>query len=56
MNDVWQVVVAVALVAILVLVVVALFRLASIARERDTATREAADLRARLDAFAQAAA
>jgi DNA recombination protein RmuC len=56
MNDVWQAVVAVALVAILVLVVVAVFRLASIGRERDAAAREAADLRARLDAFAQAAA
>jgi DNA recombination protein RmuC len=56
MNEVWQGLAAVALVAILVLVVVALFRLASIARERDAATREAADLRARLDAFAQAAA
>src|SRR5882724_2591127 len=56
MNSVWEAVVAVALVAILVLVVVALFRLAAIVRERGTATREAADLRARLDTIAQSSA
>jgi DNA recombination protein RmuC len=56
MNEAWQAIAAIALVAILVLIVVALFRLAALARERDGAAREAADLRARLEAFAQAAA
>ena len=56
MNEAWQAIAAIALVAILVLMIVALFRLAALARARDGAAREAADLRARLDAFAQAAA
>jgi DNA recombination protein RmuC len=46
----------IALVATLVLVVVILARLGSIARDRDAATRETADIRARFEAFAHAAA
>ena len=46
----------VALVALLVLAIVGLARQNSLARERDGAAREMAELRVRFDAFAQAAA
>ena len=55
MNDTMLVLAGIALVAILVLVVVTFFRLGSIVRDRDGAAREATDLRARFEAFAQAA-
>ncbi len=57
MNEVWLVggnVVAFA--ACIVLLAVLIARLAHLTRDRDQAMREAADLRARLDAFAKAAA
>ena len=56
MRDTWEVVAVIALAAIVVLLVVALFRLAAIARDRVGGAREAADLRARLEALAQAGA
>jgi DNA recombination protein RmuC len=56
MNEPWQIVTVVALVAMLVLLVVVAVRLAAIARERGGAAREAADLRARLEASAHSAA
>ena len=56
MNETLLALAVIALVAILIVVVVTLGRLSVIARDRDAATREAADLRARLDAFAHSAA
>src|SRR5437016_7046239 len=56
MTDTMLVLAGIALVAILVLVVVTFFRLGSIARDRDVAAREATDLRARFEAFAQGGA
>ena len=56
MTDTMLVLAGIALVAILVLVVVTFFRLGSIVRDRDGAAREATDLRARFEAFAQAGA
>ncbi|HVO88701.1 MAG TPA: DNA recombination protein RmuC [Casimicrobiaceae bacterium] len=47
---------AAVLVALVVLSAVALLRLSALARDRDTQAREAADLRARLDAFAKSSA
>ena len=56
MNETMLALAGIALVAILVLVVVTFFRLGSIVRDRDGAAREATDLRARFEAFAQAGA
>ncbi|HEY7787285.1 MAG TPA: DNA recombination protein RmuC [Casimicrobiaceae bacterium] len=57
MNEMWLVGAnAVAVIACLVLLVVLLARLTALARDRDLAMREAADLRARLDAFAKGSA
>src|SRR5438067_12731593 len=56
MNEVLLVLAGIALAATLVLVIVVIARLGSIARDRDAATRETADIRARFEAFAQAAA
>ena len=47
---------AIVLVALLVLNILALYRLSALARERDASGREAAELRARLDAIAQSTA
>ncbi len=55
-SETWLVVGAFALVATLVVAIVTLLRLSSIARERELASREAAELRARIDAHAQAGA
>src|SRR5262245_52804890 len=55
-SEAWLMVGALALVAMLVIAIVTLIRLSSLARERERAVREAADLRARLDTYAQAAA
>src|SRR5205823_3400916 len=56
MNEPLLALAVIALVAIRIVVVITLGRLSAIARDRDAATREAADLRARLDAFAHGAA
>ena len=56
MNETLLLLGGVALATILVLVIVVIARLGSIARDRDAATRETADIRARFEAFAQAAA
>src|SRR5436190_12620124 len=56
MNEVLLVLAGIALAATLVLVIVVVARLGSIARDRDAATRETADIRARFEAFAHAAA
>ena len=56
MTETMFVLAGVALVAILVLAAVTLVRLGAITRDRDAAAREATDLRARFEAFAQAAA
>jgi len=56
MNETLFVLAGIALAATLVLVVVILARLGSIARDRDAATRETADIRARFEAFAHGAA
>ena len=56
MTETMLVLAGIALVAILILVVVTFFRLGSIARDRDGAARDATDLRARFEAFAQAGA
>jgi DNA recombination protein RmuC len=55
-SDAWLAVVVLALIATLVVAIVTLLRLAALARERELGAREAADLRARIDAYAQAAA
>src|SRR5438067_1560918 len=56
MTETLLVLAGIALAAILVLAVVTYVRLGSIARDRDAAARDAIDLRARFEAFAQAAA
>ena len=56
MNQTFLLLACAALVALLLLVGLVLARLGSIARDRDAATREAADLRARFETFAHAAA
>jgi len=56
MSEVLQIVVVVALVAILVIAIVALLRLNALARERDTVSRDAAEIRARIDALLQSSA
>jgi DNA recombination protein RmuC len=57
MNEVWLLGAnAIAVVVCVVLLVVLLSRLSALGRDRDLAMREAADLRARLDAFAKGAA
>jgi len=57
MNETWLIAaIAVAVLVSVVLLVVSLSRLSVIVRDRDLAMREAADLRARLDAFAKGAA
>jgi len=55
-SEPWLVVVALALVATLVVAVVTLVRLSALARERELAGREGVALRARIDAYAEAAA
>jgi DNA anti-recombination protein RmuC len=55
-NETWLAFGALALVAMLVLAIVTLVRLSALAREREFAGREAAELRARIDAYSQAAA
>src|SRR5947207_13186856 len=56
MTETMLVLAGIALVAILMLVVATFFRLGSIARDRHHAARDAIDLRARFEAFAQAGA
>ena len=56
MTDAGWIVGALALCALLVLAALTLARLTRLAGERETATREATELRARLDAIAQASA
>ncbi|HSV18971.1 MAG TPA: DNA recombination protein RmuC [Casimicrobiaceae bacterium] len=56
MTDGWSIFIALALCALVVLAAMTFARLARIGRERDAAGREAADLRARLESFAQASA
>src|SRR5438552_2608993 len=56
MNETLLLLGGVALATILVLVIVVVARLGSIARDRDAATRETADIRARFESFAHAAA
>jgi len=55
-SETWLVVVALALVATLVVAIVTLVRLSALSRERELAAREGVELRARIDAHAQAAA
>jgi DNA recombination protein RmuC len=55
-SETWLAFGALALVATLVVAIVTLLRLSALARERELAAREAAELRARIDAYAQAAA
>ena len=57
MNEAWILgATAVAAIVCVVLLVVLLSRMTALVRERDSASREAADLRARVDAFAKGAA
>jgi len=56
MTDAWWIISAAALCALVLLGVLTHTRLARLVRERDASSREAADLRARLEAFAQASA
>jgi len=55
-NETWLAFGALALVATLVVAIVTLLRLSALARERELAGRDAAELRARIDAYSQAAA
>jgi DNA recombination protein RmuC len=55
-SETWLAIAAIALVATLVVAIVTLVRLAALARERDSSARETAELRARIDGHAQAAA
>jgi DNA recombination protein RmuC len=56
MMDAWWIVSAIALCALVVLGVITLARLGRLGGERDASSREAADLRARLETFAQSSA
>ena len=56
MTDAWWIVSAGALCALVVLGILTFARLARLTGERDASAREAADLRARLETFAQASA
>ena len=51
MNDAWLIVVVVALIALIALSVMTLGRLVALGRDRDASTRDAADLRGRLEAI-----
>jgi len=51
MNDAWLIVAVVALIALLALSVMTLGRLIALARDRDASTRDAGDLRGRLEAI-----
>jgi len=55
-SETWLAIAAIVLVATLVVAIVTLVRLAALARERESAARETAELRARIDGHAQAAA